>query len=108
MLARCRKWKIYIIGIYKEIYIAERCYETQNYICRMQTEWPLHSGAPVPAPSTAPARHARPLHPHAYVTFGAGMNQKDVDIHTADNRLDGVDPVTGEARSAAVPYHIPM
>ena len=52
--------------------------------------------------------HARPLHPHAYVTFGAGMNQKDVDIHTADNRLDGVDPVTGEARSAAVPYHIPM
>ena len=52
--------------------------------------------------------HARPLHPHAYVTFGAGMNQKDVDIHTANDRLDGVDPVTGEARSAAVPYHIPM
>ncbi|RDX48626.1 hypothetical protein OH76DRAFT_643868 [Lentinus brumalis] len=52
--------------------------------------------------------HARPVHPHAYVTFGAGMKQKDVDIYTADHPLDGVDPVTGEPRGAAVPYHIPM
>ncbi|KAI0701004.1 hypothetical protein C8T65DRAFT_709583 [Cerioporus squamosus] len=52
--------------------------------------------------------HARPVHPHAYVTFGAGVNQKEVDIYTADNPLDGVDPVTGEPRGAAVPYHIPM
>ncbi|RPD57835.1 hypothetical protein L226DRAFT_472397 [Lentinus tigrinus ALCF2SS1-7] len=52
--------------------------------------------------------HARPVHPHAYVTFGAGLSQKEVDIYTADNPLDGVDPVSGESRGAAVPYHIPM
>lgn len=51
--------------------------------------------------------HAKPVHPHAYVTFGAGMRQKDIDTFTSDNPLEGVNAVTGE-NDAAVPYHIPM
>ncbi|KAI0800198.1 hypothetical protein C8Q74DRAFT_1363979 [Fomes fomentarius] len=51
--------------------------------------------------------HAKPVHPHAYVTFGAGMRQKDIDTFTSDNPLEGVNAVTGE-KDAAVPYHIPM
>ncbi|PIL33689.1 hypothetical protein GSI_04313 [Ganoderma sinense ZZ0214-1] len=52
--------------------------------------------------------YARPVHPHAYVTFGAGMRQKEVDMYTADHPFVGVSPVTGEREEGAVPYHIPM
>ena len=51
--------------------------------------------------------HAKPVHPHAYVTFGAGMRQKEIDLYTSDHPLEGVNTVTGE-RDAAVPYHVPM
>ncbi|KAF8434316.1 hypothetical protein L210DRAFT_3553604 [Boletus edulis BED1] len=49
--------------------------------------------------------YATPIHSHAYVTFGAGMRQKEVDQFCATNSL--------EARSLAggrstVPYHIPF
>ena len=52
--------------------------------------------------------HARPVHPHAYVTFGAGMRQKEVDIYTAEHPFVGLNPVTGEREEGTVPYHIPM
>lgn len=51
---------------------------------------------------------AQPVHPHAYVTFGAGMRQKEIDLFTADNALIGTDAVSGERVEGAVPYHIPM
>ena len=38
-----------------------------------------------------------PLHTHAYVSFGAGARQKDVDTFTAAHPLDGI-----------VPYHVPL
>jgi hypothetical protein len=54
---------------------------------------PLFAGD-VPSHMTRPV----PPHTHAYVSFGAGAKQKDVDIFTAENPLEGGD----------VPYHIPL
>ncbi|KAI0350647.1 hypothetical protein OH77DRAFT_1430824 [Trametes cingulata] len=53
-------------------------------------------------------QHFKPVHPHAYVTFGAGMRQKEIDLYTADHPLEGTNAVTGEKKDAAVPYHVPM
>lgn len=49
----------------------------------------------------------RPVHSHAYVTFGAGLRQKEIDMYTADNALEGVSSVTGAVENALVPYHVP-
>lgn len=38
---------------------------------------------------------AEPIHSHAYVTFGAGMRQKEVDLYTAEHPLEGISRVTG-------------
>ncbi|KAJ7750109.1 hypothetical protein DFH07DRAFT_828209 [Mycena maculata] len=51
------------------------------------------------------ASQAEPIYPNAYVTFGAGMRQKEVDMYTANHQL--------EARSlagpnATIPYHVPF
>ncbi|KAJ8489048.1 hypothetical protein ONZ51_g3158 [Trametes cubensis] len=51
---------------------------------------------------------AAPVHPHAYVTFGAGMRQKEIDQYTADHPFEGTNTVTGSKEDAAVPYHVPM
>lgn len=47
-----------------------------------------------------PSHLARPVppHTHAYVSFGAGSGQKDIDIFTAEHPLEG----------GVVPYHIPL
>ena len=52
--------------------------------------------------------HSKPILPHAYVTFGAGMRQKEVDLYTADHPFEGVNPVTNAREEGVVPYHIPM
>jgi hypothetical protein len=54
---------------------------------------PLFAGD-VPSHLTRPV----PPHTHAYVSFGAGAKQKDVDTFTAANPLEG----------GIVPYHIPL
>ena len=51
---------------------------------------------------------ARPVHPHAYVTVGAGMRQKEVDMYSAENPLPGVSPVSGATEDGLVPYYVPM
>ena len=51
--------------------------------------------------------HSKPILPHAYVTFGAGVLQKDVDLYTAENPLEGVSGVSGEVEERMVPYHVP-
>ena len=48
---------------------------------------------------------AVPIHPFCYVTFGAGMQQKEIDTYTANHRL--------EARylmgsGDGIPYHVPL
>ncbi|GBE80807.1 hypothetical protein SCP_0305270 [Sparassis crispa] len=50
---------------------------------------------------------ARPVHPHAYLTFGAGMLQKELDMYTADHPLEGISGVTGAQEDRLMPYHIP-
>ena len=54
---------------------------------------PLFSGE-MPSHLTRPV----PAHTHAYVAFGAGAGQKDVDIFSAEHPLEG----------GNVPYHIPL
>ncbi|KAG8220519.1 hypothetical protein J3R82DRAFT_3222 [Butyriboletus roseoflavus] len=49
--------------------------------------------------------YATPLHSHAYVTFGAGMRQKEVDQFCAANPLEAQSLAGGRS---AVPYHIPF
>ncbi|KZT27143.1 hypothetical protein NEOLEDRAFT_1146685 [Neolentinus lepideus HHB14362 ss-1] len=60
---------------------------------------PLHRAAEI-----THLAHAIPIHSHAYVTFGAGVLQKDLDAFTHRNPLEGRSvngmPVT-------VPYHVP-
>jgi hypothetical protein len=51
------------------------------------------------------ASQAEPIYPNVYVTFGAGMRQKEIDTFTANHQL--------EARSLAgpnttIPYHVPL
>lgn len=52
----------------------------------------------------APPRH---IHPHAYVTFGAGALLKEIDLFTSENLLEGISGVTGEKEDRIVPYHVP-
>lgn len=48
---------------------------------------------------------AEPVYPHAYVTFGAGMRQKEIDTYTAQNKLEArYSTGSGEG----VPYHVPL
>lgn len=49
----------------------------------------------------------RAVHTHAYVTFGAGARQKEVDMYTAENPLEGISGVTGDKEDHIVPYHVP-
>ena len=49
----------------------------------------------------------RPVHTHAYVTFGAGIRQKEFDIYSSENPLEGVSSVSGSVEDGLVPYHIP-
>ena len=50
---------------------------------------------------------ANPIHSHAYVTIGAGMRQKEVDMFTSANALEGTNRLTGAREEKVVPYHIP-
>jgi len=58
----------------------------------------LFGQVPLPA-------HAVPIHPHAYVTFGSGMRQKEVDTFTAKNKLEAT-YLTGNGDG--IPYHVPL
>jgi hypothetical protein len=71
-------------------------------VASMATTWgadaplfahPLFAGD-VPSHLTRPV----PPHTHAYVSFGAGARQKDVDQFTAEHPLGG----------SGVPYHVPL
>lgn len=50
---------------------------------------------------------ANPVHSHAYVTIGAGMMQKEVDLYTSENALEGTNRLTGVREEKVMPYHIP-
>lgn len=46
-----------------------------------------------------------PRHPHVYVTFGAGVLQKEIDLYTADNPVEAKESTNGTA--GLIPYHVP-
>ena len=48
---------------------------------------------------------AAPVHPHAFVTFGAGMRQKEIDRYTAEHPLEAK---SLSGFSGLVPYHVPL
>lgn len=55
-----------------------------------------------------PLDHRTPSEPrysHVYVTFGAGMLQKEIDMHTADNPVEAKESPDGTVR--LIPYHVP-
>lgn len=47
-----------------------------------------------------------PPHSHVYVTFGAGMRQKEIDTYTAKNPFEVRYP--SGAGSCTIPYHVPF
>jgi hypothetical protein len=56
---------------------------------------------------------AEPVHPHAFVTFGAGMRQKEIDTFTAQHKLEanyasGAATHAGEGDGDGIPYHVPL
>lgn len=48
--------------------------------------------------------YAMPIYSHAFVTFGAGKRQKEIDQFSAANPLEAISLAGGRG---AVPYHIP-
>ncbi|KAG7091291.1 hypothetical protein E1B28_010338 [Marasmius oreades] len=58
----------------------------------------------LPSTSRSMPSQSRAIHPFAYVTFGAGKRQKEIDIFTSRNPLPGRS-VLGE--DEAIPYHVP-
>lgn len=48
--------------------------------------------------------YSTPIHSHAFMTFGAGKRQKEIDQFSAENPLEAVSLSGGRG---AVPYHIP-
>lgn len=62
------------------------------------------------APGVAPVPlsmlgRAQPIYPHAYVTFGAGMRQKEVDMFTAKHPLEATSSL---GPNEGIPYHVPL
>jgi len=47
-----------------------------------------------------------PPYSHVYVTFGAGMRQKEIDMYTAKNPIEAKYP-SGNG-SYTIPYHVPL
>lgn len=56
-----------------------------------------------PANSLGLDAQAEPLYPHAFVTFGAGMRQKEIDTYTAQHKLEAKNSM-----SDGIPYHVPL
>ncbi|KAJ3758077.1 hypothetical protein EV360DRAFT_44718 [Lentinula raphanica] len=70
----------------------------------------ISAGSSVAVTATPSVLHSIPsqiqaIHPHAYVTFGAGMRQKEIDTFTANNPLRARSISGGQD---TVPYHVPF
>jgi hypothetical protein len=44
-----------------------------------------------------------PRYPHVYVTFGAGVLQKEIDMHTADNPVEAKESPNGTVEADSIP-----
>ena len=61
--------------------------------------------ASLPPVSNSLMAYAEPIYPHAYVTFGAGMRQKEIDAYSAKNPLEARSLALGTSK---IPYHVPL
>jgi len=50
--------------------------------------------------------HVEPPYSHVYVTFGAGMRQKEIDTYTAKNPIEAKYP--SGFGFCTIPYHVPL
>jgi len=48
---------------------------------------------------------SEPRYPQVYVTFGAGVLQKEIDMYTADNPVEAKESANGMVE--LIPYHVP-
>ena len=69
-----------------------------NYPTTSLTAWGARDATEGPAQS-------EPIHPHAFVTFGAGMRQKQIDEFTDKNKLEAR-YISGSGDG--IPYHVPL
>lgn len=77
-----------------------------NYNPSMSTSWPSGYGSIFTnSPGMQIPAQAEPIYPHAYVTFGAGMRQKEIDTFTAKNKIEAR-YLTGDGDG--IPYHVPL
>uniref|UniRef100_A0A0W0FTG5 FAD-binding PCMH-type domain-containing protein n=1 Tax=Moniliophthora roreri TaxID=221103 RepID=A0A0W0FTG5_MONRR len=58
----------------------------------------------LPSTNRSMPSQSTPIHKMAYVTFGAGMRQKEIDMYTANHPLPGR-AITGD--DDLIPYHVP-
>ncbi|KAJ7099367.1 hypothetical protein B0H15DRAFT_920210 [Mycena belliarum] len=65
----------------------------------------MNSNLP-PVPLGLIPLQAEALYPNAYITFGAGMRQKEVDTFSANHQLEARS-ITGPGPST-IPYHVPF
>ncbi|KAF8171880.1 hypothetical protein BJ912DRAFT_994816 [Pholiota molesta] len=65
----------------------------------------VFASAPGDFGQVAVPAQAEPIHPHAFVTFGAGMRQKEIDTFTAKEKLEAR-YLTGSGDG--IPYHVPF
>ncbi|KAG6830947.1 hypothetical protein H0H87_006708 [Tephrocybe sp. NHM501043] len=73
----------------------------------MQRGWAPNPGSAFGNHTLSPGQLAlaEPVHPHAFVTFGAGMRQKEIDTYTAQHKLEAR---YSNGNGEGVPYHIPF
>ena len=69
-----------------------------NYPTTSLTAWGARDSTNTPVQSEA-------IHPHAFVTFGAGMRQKQIDEFTDKNKLEAR-YISGSGDG--IPYHVPL
>ncbi|KAJ7033392.1 hypothetical protein C8F04DRAFT_1260914 [Mycena alexandri] len=66
---------------------------------------PLIANSNLPPVPLNLASQAEPIYPNAYVTFGAGQRQKEVDQYTATHQLES-HSLAGP--NTTIPYHVPF
>ncbi|KAF8161374.1 hypothetical protein B0H34DRAFT_377906 [Crassisporium funariophilum] len=75
----------------------------------MMSSWTPGSSSAIfanaPGPFAQIPAQAQPMYPHAFVTFGAGMRQKEIDTYTAKHKIEAR-YLTGSGDG--IPYHVPF
>ncbi|KAK0459233.1 uncharacterized protein EV420DRAFT_1539084 [Desarmillaria tabescens] len=66
---------------------------------------PFSGGSNLPPAQLNILSPPEPVHSHAFVTFGAGMRQKEIDMYTAAHPLEAT---SLSGKNDGIPYHVPF